>query len=249
MSQLITEPTTEIIDVNYRSLYKIGGVAVLLQLACLVFYGIVSFTLGPKPGTVEEYFTGYQANQLAGLLRSDLLMLILIALYLGTFPALYVALRPISPVYTAMATLFTLMAVTVCFATNSDFSMMYLSQQHAAATTAIQQSQLLAAGEAVIASNMWNSSGAYMSGLLLQGAGVMISVIMVRSKDFSKVTAYAGLLANGFDLTQHVLHPFAPSLAAIPMMMAGPFYLVWFPMLARDLFRLGRRIWQRQVSQ
>jgi len=32
------------------------------------------------------------------------------------------------------------------------------------------------------------------------------------------------------------------------MIMAGPFYLIWFPMLARDLFRLGRDIAQRQVS-
>ena len=169
-------------------------------------------------------------------------MLVLIALYLGAFPALYVALKPINPVYTAMATLFTVIAVTICFATQSDFAMLYLSDQYAAATTALRQSQLLAAGEAVIASNMWNSTGAYMSGMLLQGAGVMISVIMLRSKDFSKVTAYAGLLANGFDLVQHILHPFAPSLAAIPLMMAGPFYLVWFPMLARDLFRLGRSV-------
>jgi len=247
MSQLTLERTTAITDVNYQSLYNIGGIAVLLQLACLVIYGIVSFTLGPKPGTVEEYFSVLQAYPLAGLLRSDVLMLILIALYLGVFPALYVALRPINPVYTAMATLFTVMAVTICFATQSDFAMLYLSDQYAA-TTASQQSQLLAAGEAVIASNMWNSTGAYLTGILLQGAGVMISVIMMRSKDFSKVTAYAGLLANGFDLAQHILHPFAPSLAAIPMMLAGPFYLVWFPMLARDLFQLGRGFSQRQVS-
>jgi hypothetical protein len=86
MSQLTIEQTAEITDVNYQSLYKIGGIAVLLQLACLVIYGIVSFTLGPKPGTVEEYFSALQANLLAGLLRSDVLMLILIALYFGYRP-------------------------------------------------------------------------------------------------------------------------------------------------------------------
>jgi hypothetical protein len=64
---------------------------------------------------------------------------------------------------------------------------------------------------------------------------------MLGSKDFSKVTAYAGLLGNGFDLVQHVLHPFVPSVSAFIMMFMGLFYLVWFPMLARDLLRLGRR--------
>lgn len=244
MSQLTLERIgkNEITDASWNSLFLIGGGAALLQLASLLILTVISFTLGPKPGTVEEYFTVLQANPLAGLLRSDLLLLILLALYLGTFPALYVALRPISPVYTTMATLFTLIAVAVCFATQSDFSMLSLSDQYTAATTAVERSQLLAAGEAVIASNMWHSSGAYMSGILLQGAGVMISVIMLRSKDFSKVTAYAGLLANGFDLAQHILHPFAPSISAIIIMAAGPFYLVWFPMLARDLFRLGKRL-------
>jgi hypothetical protein len=64
---------------------------------------------------------------------------------------------------------------------------------------------------------------------------------MLKSKDFSKVTAVAGLLGNALDLTQHLLHPFAPSISAPIQMAMGPFYLVWFPMLARDLFRLGRK--------
>jgi hypothetical protein len=243
MSQLPLHQTvkSESVDANGKRLFFIGGVAALLQLACVLSYIIVSVTLGPKPGTVEEYFILLQANPIVALLRSDLITLILLALYLGTFPALFVALRPISPIYTAFATLFTLIAVTVVFATHSDFSMLHLSDRFAEAATAVERSQFLAAGEAVIASNSWHGSGGYMAGILLQGAGVMISVIMLRSKDFSKVTAYAGLLANGLDLIQHILHPFAPSLPSAFLMIAGLFYLVWFPMLARDLFRLGRR--------
>jgi hypothetical protein len=79
-----------------------------------------------------------------------------------------------------------------------------------------------------------------MSGILLQGGGVMISLVMLRSRDFSKVTAIAGLIGNALDLIQHVLAPFTPSLSATIQKMMGPFYLVWFPMLARDLFRLSR---------
>jgi hypothetical protein len=86
---------------------------------------------------------------------------------------------------------------------------------------------------------MWNSSAAYMSGILLQGAGVVISLIMLKSNDFSKVTAYSGLLANGLDLVQHIIHPFAPPASAIISSIMGLFYLVWFPMLGWDLLRLG----------
>jgi len=118
--------------------------------------------------------------------------------------------------------------------------MLQLGGQYAAASSEAVRAQLLAAGEAVIASDMWNSSGAYVSGFLMQGGGVIISLSMLRSRDFSKVTAWAGLLGNGFDLIQHALHPFAPSTSSVLMMVMGPFYLAWFPMLARDFFRLAK---------
>jgi hypothetical protein len=63
---------------------------------------------------------------------------------------------------------------------------------------------------------------------------------MLKSQDFSKVTAISGLLGNALDLIQHLLHPFAPSIAAPIQMFMGIFYLVWFPMLARDFFRLAK---------
>jgi hypothetical protein len=223
-----------------KSLYAIGGVAAILQLVAILSYSVVVGTLGQKPTTAAEYFAIHQSSTLQAFFRGDFLLMILIGLYLGTFPPLYVALRRINPVYTALATLFTLIAVSLSFANESTFSLLHLGDQYIAATSEMQRAQLLAVGEAIIAADMWNSSGAYMSGILLQGAGVMISVIMLRSQDFSRVTAYAGLLGNGFDLLQHILHPFAPSISAFIMMIMGLFYFVWFPMLARDLFRLGR---------
>jgi len=223
-----------------RSLYTIGGVTALLQPLTIVAFTVVIATLGPQPDSAEEWFAIQQSSRLEAMLRGDFLPLILIGLYLGTFPALALALRRVSPVYTALAALFTFIGVTICFASESTFSLLRLGDQYAAAASDAQRAQLLAAAEAVIASDMWNSSGAYMSGILLQGAGVMISVIMLRSSDFAAVTAYAGLIANAVDLIQHVVHPFAPTMSAALTTVMGPFYLVWFPMLGRDLLRLGR---------
>jgi hypothetical protein len=136
----------------------------------------------------------------------------------------------------------TLVVVAGFFAMESTFSLQYLGNKYAAAAGDAQRAQFLAAGEAVVASDIWNSSGAYIGGILLQGAGVIMSVIMLRSKDFSKVTAWAGLLGNGVDLVQHVINPFAPSISVFLKSWMGLFYIVWFPMLARDFFRLGRNI-------
>jgi hypothetical protein len=226
-------------DSDWKSLYTIGGAAALLQLAAILAMILVQAVLGPKPANAEEAFVIQQSSYLAVMLRGDFLLLFLIGAYLGTFPALFVALRQIDMVAVFFATLFTLMAVTLAFATEPTFSLLHLGSQYATATSQAARAQLVAAGEAIIAANGWNSSAGYMTGILLQGGGVIISLVMLRSKEFSKVTALAGLLGNAFDLVQHILHPFAPSLSATIQMVMGPFYLVWFPMLARDLFRLG----------
>lgn len=224
-----------------RQLHRIGAAAALVQLASVLAYTIAQAVLGPKPASIEEYFALQQADRLASLLRGDLLFLFLIGAYLGTFPALYAALRPISPVYAMFATLFTLVAVTLCFASESTFALQHLGELYAEAVTEAQRARLLAAGEAIVAADMWHGSAAYLSGILLQGGGVIISLVMLRSQNFSKVTAVAGLLGNALDLTQHVLHPVAPSFSATIMLLMGPFYLVWFPMLARDFWRLAQK--------
>lgn len=226
---------------NWKSLYTIGGAAALLQLVTILAMIIARAVLGPKPASVEEYFAIQQSSPLAAMLRGDFLLLFLIGAYLGTFPALFVALRRINPVAVSFATLFTLMAVILSFSTESTFSLLHLGNQYAAATSEAIRAQVVAAGEAVVASDGWNSSAGYMTGILLQGSGVMISLVMLRNRDFSKVTALAGLLGNALDLVQHILHPFTPSLSAAIQMLMGPFYFVWFPMLARDLFRLQRK--------
>ena len=222
-----------------KGLYRIGGVAAALKLVVILGYAVVAAALGPKPASAEAYFAIYLESPVAAFLRGDFLLLVLIGLYLGTFPALYAALRRESPVYAALSTLFTILAVAGIFATESTFSLLHLGDQFVTASDA-HRLQLIAAAEAVIASDMWHSSAGYMGGILLQGSGVVISLIMLRSKDFSKVTAYAGLLGNGFDLLQHIIHPFAPSIAAPIQMFMGIFYFIWFPMLARDFFRLAK---------
>jgi hypothetical protein len=225
----------------WRSLYTIGAIAALVQLAAILSYTIVVFVFGTQLASAQEYFAVHQTNRLMVLLRGDFPLLFLIVPYFATFPAMFLSLRRTDPVAAFFATLFTFVAVTVCIGTESSFALMNLGDRYAAAASDAVRAQLVAAGQAVIASDMWNSSGAYISGILMQGGGVIVSLAMLRSRDFNKVTAIAGLLGNALDLAQHMLHPFAPSISAPIQMAMGPFYLVWFPMLARDLFRLAKQ--------
>jgi len=232
--------TTQNKNFQLRNLYTIGGVAAILQLVVILGYSVAYAVLGVKPTSAAEYFAIWQESPLQMVLRGDFLLLILIGLYLGTFPALYLALKRVNPIYTALATIFTLMAVVLTFGSESTFSLLHLAEQYAAAGSDALRAQFLAAGEAVIATDMWHTSGAYMTGILLQGSGVMISIIMLRSDDFSKVTAISGLLGNTIDLVQHLLHPFWPGLSEILTLFMAV-YFVWYVMLGRDLLRLARR--------
>lgn len=227
---------------KWKPIFRIGGISAVLQLAAIIGYGVITSLLGTKPETALEYFAVYQTSTLEAFLRGDFLLLVLIGLYLGTFPALYLILRDQNPTLTLLSLIGTLMAVTLTFSTEASFSLLYLGEKyHAAAGNQQLQQQLAAAGEAVIASDMWHSSGAYLSGILLQGAGVLISTVMLRSPNFSRVTALSGLIGNALDLVQHLIHPVLPGISSAIGMVMGIFYLVWFPSLGRDLFRISKK--------
>ncbi len=77
---------------------------------------------------------------------------------------------------------------------------------------------------------------------MLQGSGVMISLAMIGSGKFRKLTIVSGILGNGIDLIQHVIHPVLPNAAEIILMFAGPFYLIWYVTLGMDFYRYSRSL-------
>lgn len=243
MSQLALHQVAgiETADSGWKRVCWIGGVTALLQLACLLVSAIVGITLGAEPTTAEEYFTVLQNDGVAGLLRLDFATLILIFLFAGTSFGVYAALRKKYQAFAALATTLVFAGVILALASHSTLSIIYLSERYAAATTAVQQSQLLAAGEAVVASHMWNSTAGFLAGVFMQGGFVFISIIMLREKGFAKATAYTGILANGFDFIHLFVGLFMPSLGIALLYIGGPFYLLWFPLLGRDLMRLARQ--------
>jgi len=230
-------------ETNFKPklLYTIGGIATLVQLSAILASIVVAVVFGPRPTSATEFFAIQQANPLAALLQGDFVMMVfLLGAYLGTFPALWWNLREVNPIGASFATLFTFIAVILSFSGESTFALLHLGNQYWAASSEAARAQLLAAGEAILAAGWWHSTGSYMTGILLQGSGVIISLVMLKSKNFSKVTAISGLLGNALDLLQHLLHPFSPSISTPIQMFMGIFYFIWFPMLARDFFSLAK---------
>jgi hypothetical protein len=228
-------------DTNWKPLYRIGGIAALIFIVYSLATMIFAFTVGFQPGSVAEIFDLLQTDRLLGLLRLDVLTVIAIPLYYPLFLSIYVALRKSRVSYTALAALLAFAGITLFLATPSAFSLIPLSNKYAVAATAAEKAQLLAAGEALIASDMWHGTGAMVGGMLLLIAELILSIVMLNSIAFSRGTAIVGIFTYGLDLSHFIVGAFSPKASEIVMAIAGTLYLVWFILVARDLFKLGKK--------
>ncbi len=241
MSQLKPSQLTEAtLDPEWKALCTIGGVATMILIVYSLVTMISLVVLGGAPGSAEEAFSLLQSNPIVGLVRLDVLTsTVFMPLYYLLFLGLYVALRRVDGAYATLATILVFAGITLSIATPSAFSMLTLSNKYAAATTEAQRSQFLAAGEAILASDMFHGTGALVGGVLIQSAAVLISVCMLRSNVFSKLTAYVGIVTHGLDLAHFLAGVYTPP-ALILMAIAGTLYLLWLPLVGWRLLQLGR---------
>lgn len=82
---------------------------------------------------------------------------------------------------------------------------------------------------------------AFVGAILLQAGALLVSVVMLRTRAFGRITAWVGILTHGLDLVHVLLGPFVPRAGFLFMALAGPLHLLWFPLVGRRLVQLGRR--------
>ena len=218
-------------DSVLKSLFRVGGVAALIMVA-LVPIQIAAFVMAPQPASVADWFTLLQNNELLGLIRLDILLVVDYALFLPIFLALFFALRRTNESFIAIATVLGFSGAVIYIASNPAFSMLYLSNQYAATTADAQRSMLVAAGQAMLA-NFGQGTSYVASYILASIAPLIISVIMLRSKIFSKATAYTGIVANGLGLAI-----FVPIFGLYLSLISVVILQVWLILIALRLFKL-----------
>jgi hypothetical protein len=221
----------------FNGLCRTGGIAALILIVYSLATIVQLIVLGGQPATAAEAFRVLQSNRIIGLLRLDLPTVIAMPLYYFLFLALFAALRRTDRANAILSTALVFVGVTLLLATPTALSMLSLSQKYVAATTEATRNQLLAAGEAILATDIWHGTGAIMGGVLVQSGAVLISVVMLRSNVFGKATAYLGIIMHGLDLAHIVSGLFLPVSGVVLMVIAGPLYPIW-------LFLVGRRLLQ-----
>lgn len=224
--------SAEGVEFSWKSLYRIGGAAALIS-AVFIPIQIIVFIAWPPPSTVTGWFTLFQSNTLVGLVDLDLLLVADNLLLIPIFLALYVALRRGNESVVAIATALGLAGAGLFIASNPAFEMLSLSNHYAAATADAQRSIFLAAGQAVLAS--WQGTAfqaAYLTGSV---SGIAIGLVMLQSSIFSRATAYMGILGNVIALGLYV-----PAIGVYISVFSVVFLEVWYILIARRLFQLGR---------
>jgi hypothetical protein len=247
---------TQTPDSSWRSLIREGAIAALL--AGILFRRNISAEIGlfspiTSPSTVDEWFTLLQSQRLLGLAYLNIFDLVHYALAGVVFLALYVALQRTNKSWMLIAATAGLVGITIYFASNTALSMLSLSDQYALGTTAAEQNSLLGPGKALLAANRFSGPGAhpgtggYISLFLVATAGLIISIVMLHSKNFFRAAAYTGILAATLDLAYCTGYAFVPSidseqLALLFIPAAGLFWMVWYILVGWGLYKLDKKI-------
>ena len=240
-------------DLDWHGLYRIVGVAALV--AGLLFRRNIAAEVGlfggqASPVSVGDWFALLQSNRLLGLVYLNVLDIVNYVLVGLMFLALWAALRRARS-QMVVATTLALVGIAVYLASNTALSMLALSEQYAAATAEAQRTQLVAAGQALLAIHRFAGPGAhpgaggYVSLFLVALAGLLTSLVMLRSRLFNRATAIVGIIASALDLAYCLAYAFLPAidralLAVALIPAAGLFLMAWHILVGLKLYRLGR---------
>jgi hypothetical protein len=217
---------------TWKSLYRVGGGAALVSVACIVA-AIAVFLAWPPPTTTENWFALFQRNAFLGLLDLDLLLVMSYVVMIPLYLALYVALRRVSQSFMAIALAFNLVGAALILGVNPGVAMLTLSDRYAAATTDAQRAVLLSAGQGLVAN--WSGT-AFVVGYLLSGGAVLLTAaVMLRSGIFSKFIASLGLVMGVLMLVPAS----AGTVGLILSLVSLAPTVIWLVLVARRLFSLA----------
>jgi hypothetical protein len=253
----------EIEDFAGKGLLRIGGIAALLagllfrrnlgaELSLLKEFGLITTAPTTPPTIVSAWFALLQSDPLVGLPWLNVFDLVNYALVGVMFLALFVALRRVNRSGMAIAIGLGLIGIAIAFASNQALPLLSLSHQYATATAEAQHAMLLADGQALLTISQFSSSGRYLSLLFIAVAGLLTSIIMLRSNVFNRATAYVGMLAAALDLAYCLAVVLLPAvdgerlgLCFIPA--AGLCLMIWHILIGQRLYRQGRFAGETQL--
>jgi len=247
----MNEVRAENVETPQSSLYQIGGVAALICALMYVFtlgVYVSAYRASPPPASVLEWFTLFQTNPLTGLFLLGIADVVIMILWGPLALAIYDALKQSGKTWARIAVLFVIVGMAVYLATNTAFSMLSLSRKYAVALTEVEKTAILAAGQALVSVSE-GTGGQYTGMPLVWLAGLILSVIMLSNKAFSKATALAGILGFGLLVASMPFAGYTTTgstsavesvIIAVTYIGGGLLSLVWYILVGLKLLKPGK---------
>jgi len=252
-NQVLTADTRES---NMQSIFNFGGGAVLVAFlvalldTCLTFIPS-AITPDPGKGTAVDWFTFLQRNWFLGVRGLGLFNVIGSVLLVLVFVVLYAAIsqgandRQSNKVHAALAVILLGIGTTIYIANNPALPMLQLSSHYTSAATEAERSLLAGSGQALLVRGEDFTPGAFPGFVLNEVANLLMVLVMLRSGLFSKLTVWSGILGFSCLLIFTIWSTFVPVFYAAAMMVAmvgGLLSMIWYILVARRFFQLGRSI-------
>jgi hypothetical protein len=219
---------------RYTALYRTGGLAAVLA-SILIPIQIIVFVVWPPPAYqgAAPWFELFQRNALLGLLSLDLLLMIDYLLLVPVMLAIHCAIRRSGESMLLVGTTLFMISVAVYFASNTSFEMLALSRLYAEATTVPGRELYLAVGEGMLST--YQGTAFHVSYIVGSIAGMIIGLVMLRSRVFNRAGAWLMFLGNLVGLGLYL-----PGIGVAVSAFSGVMLWGWTLLMALQLLKLAR---------
>lgn len=237
-------------DRDWRHLRLIGGIAALMaavvfrrwlsaELEMLQGLGIIHFDSPLTPGTPMEWFTLLHTNRFIGLILLNFFDVVNYVLAAMMYMGIYSLLRNHDKAFVRLAVILTVAGTSMYLVSNQALNLLSLSNRYFLSDTEAQKTLVLSAGQFALTINdpVAFGTGTFWSYMLLYAAGLILSIIMLRTAVIARWIGILGIVANSFGLGYFVTSMINPSLGVIPALGSAPTNLIWYFALGIHLIR------------
>lgn len=234
--------TDEVKSEARGEIYRIGAIsaALILLLFAVELAVVAARGMPPVFGGAGEWLQALQRDRLAGLVRTFALDILAVALHAPLYVALVFFLRSDRrgyPILILSATI-AFIGMAVFLSSNATFSMLYLGDKLSSSATEAQRSSVLQSAEATMAV-YWNGTGYDVATNFAGIAGLLVSVVMLRSRKISAASAILGIVGNALELGPPaiLMPPLYLKLDPIAIVIGGLMLLPWYAAIMARLWK------------
>jgi len=236
------------IEKQWKSIYTLGGITAIIALIGIlidvVIGNITGGNLSALPQTAIDRFTQFHDNTLLGLYNLDLLNIIIQMIMIPVYLALYAAHRNVNKPYSLLALIIFLFGSVIMVANNTALPMYELSHKYFATSIESQKAFYAAAGESMLARGAHGSSGIFLGFFIPNFAGLIISIVMLKGRVFSKINSLIGIIGSILIMLYIILVNFVSgveTMATAFAMPGGLLLMAWMIMFTIRLLKLRRQ--------